>query len=69
MLAENQRRNRMQAEFKLRNTGVFDDGRYFGVVTAYTKMATDDILRSGVANRIVFERVFHKLLHIVADSI
>jgi len=49
---ENHRRGRMEPEFELLDTGVFDGNRYFDVTAEYAKVAPDDIcLQVRVANR------------------
>jgi hypothetical protein len=49
---ENQRRSRLQPEFELEDTGIFDDHRYFDVVAEYAKASPNDILiRFTIANR------------------
>jgi hypothetical protein len=49
LVAENQRRGADEPEFKLLDTGVFDDDRYFDVKVTYAKATTDDILMEVVA--------------------
>ena len=44
LVRENAARDRMEPEFELHDTGVFDQGRYFDVVVEYAKAAPDDIL-------------------------
>jgi len=52
LVHENRARGRDAGEFELVDTGVFDEGRYFDVVTEYAKQGPDDILiRLTVANR------------------
>jgi hypothetical protein len=52
LLEENKRRNRLQPEFELADTGVFSQSRYFDVQCEYAKNAPDDILiRITVTNR------------------
>jgi hypothetical protein len=52
LVAENSRRGRSEAEFELTDTGIFDENRYFDVVTEYAKADPDDILiRITVVNR------------------
>jgi len=52
LVAENARRSRLEPEFELSDTGVFDENRYFDVTSEYAKAGTDDILiRVTVANR------------------
>src|SRR5215831_16099744 len=49
---ENRRRSRHDFEFELLDTGVFDENRYFDVITEYAKANAEDILvRITVANR------------------
>jgi hypothetical protein len=48
----NQQRGKQDAELELLDTGIFDDHRYFDVVTEYAKADTEDILvRITIANR------------------
>jgi hypothetical protein len=52
LVEENRRRGRLQPEFELTDTGVFDGQRYFDVFVEYAKAAPDDILiRLTIANR------------------
>jgi hypothetical protein len=52
LVSENRRRSRLDPEFEITDTNVFDDGRYFDVFVEYSKANTDDILiRLTVANR------------------
>src|SRR5215831_19408689 len=44
LLAENQRRSRLDPEYELLDTGVFDDGRYFDIFVEYAKATPDDLL-------------------------
>ena len=44
LVDENKRRTRMDPEFELIDTGIFDDGRYFDIEIEYAKAAPDDIL-------------------------
>ena len=44
LVAENRRRSRLDPEFELLDTGVFDGGRYFDVTVTYAKASHDDIL-------------------------
>ena len=49
---ENRRRSRHDFEFELLDTGVFDENRYFDVITEYAKANAEDILvKITVANR------------------
>ncbi len=48
----NRERSKLDPEFELADTGVFDEGRYFDVIAEYAKAGEDDILiRLTVANR------------------
>ncbi|HXE53906.1 MAG TPA: hypothetical protein VN541_12865 [Tepidisphaeraceae bacterium] len=52
LVHENARRSRQQPEFELRDTGVFDESRYFDVFAEYAKASPDDtLIRITVANR------------------
>jgi hypothetical protein len=52
LVEENARRGRIDPEFELADTGVFDDDRYFDLTVEYAKASPDDILiRLAVANR------------------
>lgn len=52
LLDENRHRSRLQPEFELLETGLFEDNRYFDVQVEYAKAAPDDILiRITVSNR------------------
>ena len=52
LLEETRRRGRLEPEFELIDTGVFDNSRYFDVLAEYAKNSPDDILiRVTVANR------------------
>ncbi|HRH87879.1 MAG TPA: glucosidase [Rubrivivax sp.] len=44
LLQENRRRSRLQPEYELLDTGIFDDDRYFDVFVEYAKAGTDDLL-------------------------
>jgi hypothetical protein len=44
LVAENRRRGRMDFEYELLDTGVFDQNRYFDVFVEYAKAAEEDIL-------------------------
>ena len=49
---ESRRRTRLDPEFELGDTGLFDAGRYFDVTAEYAKASEDDILiRLTIANR------------------
>ena len=52
LVDENRRRSRHDLEFELLDTGIFDEGRYFDVITEYAKANAEDILvKITVANR------------------
>jgi hypothetical protein len=52
LVEENRRRTRFDPEFELEQTGIFDNNRYFDVLTEYAKAAPDDILiRITISNR------------------
>jgi hypothetical protein len=44
LVDENRRRGKGDAEFELMDTGVFDDDRYFDIVTEYAKHSPSDLL-------------------------
>ena len=44
LVAENRQRSKLQPEFELLNTGVFDDNRYFDVFVEYAKATVEDLL-------------------------
>src|SRR4051812_39383195 len=52
LIAENAERSKLEREFELEDTGIFDEGRYFDVIAEYAKAGPDDILiRITLANR------------------
>lgn len=52
LVAKNQQRGRLDPEFEILDTGIFDDNRYFDVFVEYAKATPYDILcRITVANR------------------
>ncbi|HTH51339.1 MAG TPA: hypothetical protein VL501_05375, partial [Pyrinomonadaceae bacterium] len=52
LVAENRRRSKLDPEYEITDTGVFDDDRYFDVFVEYAKGDVDDVLiRITVANR------------------
>jgi hypothetical protein len=52
LVEENRRRGKLDPEFELADTGVFDDGRYFDVFVEYAKAGEDDVrVRITAANR------------------
>ncbi|HVH87221.1 MAG TPA: hypothetical protein VM912_10885, partial [Terriglobales bacterium] len=44
LVDENRRRTRLDAEFELTDTGIFDDDRYFDIFVEYAKASSEDIL-------------------------
>ncbi|MEM9019071.1 MAG: glucosidase [Planctomycetota bacterium] len=44
IVEENKRRSKADREFEIRDTGVFDEGRYFDVVAEYAKHSPEDLL-------------------------
>lgn len=52
LLDENRSRGKMQPEFELADTGIFDQSRYFDVVAEYAKADAEDLLiRFSITNR------------------
>lgn len=52
LIEENSRRTKNELEYELLDTGIFDQDRYFDVLTEYAKTTPDDILiRISVTNR------------------
>src|SRR6202007_1283489 len=52
IVEENRRRSRHDPEYELLDTGVFEENRYFDVVTEYAKNSAEDILiKISVTNR------------------
>ncbi|AHG91420.1 Glycoside hydrolase, family 63 [Gemmatirosa kalamazoonensis] len=52
LLEESRRRGKLDPEFELIDSGVFDEGRYFDVLAEYAKESPDDVLvRLTVTNR------------------
>src|SRR5580693_4137641 len=52
LVAENQRRTKLDDEYELVDTGIFDQGRYFDVLVEYAKTDAEDLLiRVHVCNR------------------
>ena len=67
LIRENAARDRMQPEFELEDTGIFDQGRYFDIVVEYAKAAPDDILmRATATNRGPDPAPLHLLLQLWA---
>src|SRR6201997_1427711 len=44
LIEENRSRTRLDSEFELVDTGIFDDGRYFDILVEYAKSTSEDIL-------------------------
>jgi hypothetical protein len=44
LVAESNRRNKTDPEFELRDTGIFDESRYFDILVEYAKASPNDIL-------------------------
>ncbi|HWB19860.1 MAG TPA: glucosidase [Phycisphaerales bacterium] len=62
LITENQRRSRLDPEFELHDTGIFDESRYFDVQAEYAKGSPNDMLiRITVANRGPDEATLHLL--------
>ncbi len=62
LVAENARRGKLDPEFELLDTGVFDDDRYFDVFVEYAKAGPKDVLmRMTVHNRGPEEATIHLL--------
>lgn len=52
MLQESRRRTRMEPEFDLHETGIFDENRYFDIFAEYAKAGENDlVIRITIANR------------------
>ncbi len=62
LVAENNRRDKLQPEFELIDTGIFNDDAYFDVFVEYAKASEDDILiKITVHNRAAEEASLHLL--------
>jgi len=62
LIEENRRRGRLEPEFELADTGIFDGDRYFDVFVEYAKRTAGDILiRITVANRAAEAAKLHVL--------
>ncbi len=62
LIEENRRRGKLEGEFELIDTGVFDDDRYFDVFVEYAKADVDDLLiKVTIANRGESEAVINVL--------
>ena len=44
LVEENRRRGKLDDEFELTDTGIFDEGRYFDVFAEYAKASPNDVL-------------------------
>src|ERR1700757_4885654 len=65
LVAENRRRGKLDPEYELMDTGVFDDDRYFDVFVEYAKGGVDDILiKITAANRGPEAAIIHLLPHL-----
>ncbi len=52
LIEENAKRTRLEREFELEDTGIFDESRYFDVIAEYAKADANDLLiRVTLANR------------------
>ncbi len=52
LVAENHRRTRLDPEYELEDTGIFNDGRYFDITAEFAKHDVDDVLiRITIVNR------------------
>lgn len=52
LVDENARRNKLETEYELSDTGIFDEQRYFDVQAEYAKASPDDILiKISITNR------------------
>lgn len=62
LVAENRQRDRLQPEFELLDTGIFNDNRYFDVFVEYAKHTPEDILiQIKVINRGTETKTLHLL--------
>jgi hypothetical protein len=62
LAAENQRRTRLDPEYELLDTGIFEDDRYFDVLIEYAKAGPTDILiRISATNRGTYPAPLHIL--------
>ncbi|MCC6868249.1 MAG: glucosidase [Burkholderiales bacterium] len=62
LVAENHRRTRLDPEYELLDTGIFEDDRYFDVVVEYAKADTADLLiRLSATNRGPYAAPLHFL--------
>lgn len=62
LVAENQRRGKLDTEFELCDSGIFDDDRYFDIFAEYAKAGPNDVLiRITAVNRGPEETLLHLL--------
>jgi hypothetical protein len=62
LVEENERRGKLQPEFELSDTGVFEESRYFDIFVEYAKASANDVLiRINAANRGPESAVLHLL--------
>jgi hypothetical protein len=62
LVEENARRTRLDPEYELLDTGIFDDDCYFDVVVEYAKAdATDILIRISATNRSLYPAPLHML--------
>ena len=62
LVAENSRRGKLEPEFELLDTGIFNDNRYFDVFVEYAKSTAEDILiQVTIANRAEAASTLHLL--------
>jgi hypothetical protein len=65
LVRTNRERSRLDLEYELIDTGVFDDDRYFDVFVEYAKQTPEDLLvRISVANRASEDAPLHVLPHL-----
>ncbi len=65
LVEENRRRGRLEPEFELLDTGIFDDDRYFDVFVEYAKASPDElVMRVTVYNRGPAAAEIHVLPHL-----
>jgi hypothetical protein len=62
LVEENHRRTKLDPEYELLDTGIFEDDRYFDVVVEYAKAdATDMLIRISASNRSLYPAPLHIL--------
>src|SRR5690349_703475 len=65
LVEENARRGKLEPEFELVDTGIFDDGRYWEITAEYAKASPDDLLiRISVRNHGAEPARIHVLPHL-----